>query len=106
MLLKPLPYPSPDRLVVLRIFVPAFAAQVRPCPSTPRTSPPGRRIAARAKKLAAVDATATTLTGASGAEQLDAARVTANFFDFFGIAPAVGRGFLPEEAGLVRTPSL
>jgi hypothetical protein len=48
-LLKPLPYPSPDRLVVLRIFVPAFAAQSRPYGSMPRMSSSGRRSAARAK---------------------------------------------------------
>ncbi|HXI28023.1 MAG TPA: ADOP family duplicated permease, partial [Vicinamibacterales bacterium] len=96
-LLKPLPYPSPDRLVVLRIVVPALAAQY---PSVPVNAAHVAAWTAECRAcegLAAIDATATTLTDAGGAQQLDAARVTANFFDFFGIAPALGRGFLPGE---------
>ncbi len=37
------------------------------------------------------------LTGSEGAESVDAIGMTANMLDVVGMAPAVGRGFTPEE---------
>jgi len=43
-----------------------------------------------------------TLTGASEAQPVNGCGVSANFFDFLGVAPALGRSFTPseQEAGL------
>jgi putative ABC transport system permease protein len=38
-----------------------------------------------------------TLTGGAEPERIEGARVTASFFSLLGVAPALGRGFLPGE---------
>jgi predicted permease len=38
------------------------------------------------------------MTGAGEPTQLDAARVSTNFFDVLGVRPALGRGFAPDES--------
>ncbi len=42
------------------------------------------------------------LTGNGEPERLNASRVTGNYFDVFGVAPALGRGFSLETKRLVR----
>jgi putative ABC transport system permease protein len=44
-----------------------------------------------------------TVTGNGDPEQVAGLRVTTNFGDFFGIAPVVGRTFLPEEESARHT---
>ena len=44
-----------------------------------------------------------TVTGNGDPEQVAGLRVTTNFGDFFGIAPVVGRTFLPQEENARRT---
>src|ERR1700731_953445 len=38
-----------------------------------------------------------SLTGRGAPQRIYAARVTANFFEVLGVAPAIGRAFRPEE---------
>jgi putative ABC transport system permease protein len=45
-----------------------------------------------------------TLTGAGEPERVNTNEVSANFFQFLGIQPKMGRGFLPEEARRGGTP--
>lgn len=47
--------------------------------------------------VAAYQYDAANLAGREGAEQIDAERVTGNFFDVLGVKPLAGRAFLPEE---------
>src|SRR6478736_3496685 len=47
--------------------------------------------------LAAQSFTGFTLTGRGDPEQVQASRVSANFFSVLGVRPQVGRDFLPEE---------
>jgi predicted permease len=96
-LLKPLPYPAADRLVVLRIFDPAFQDRYPSFPVNAAHAAAWRANCRSCEDLVAIDAMTTTLTGRGEAEQLDGAMVSAGFFAFFGISTAVGRGFLPEE---------
>ncbi len=42
------------------------------------------------------------MTGAGEPRQLDAARVSANFFDVLGVRPLLGRGFLSDESATGR----
>jgi putative ABC transport system permease protein len=92
-LLRPLPYPDPDRLVILTL-----------------TSPQGSFPAASATKfniwrertdvfqdIAAVANTTLSLTGVDNPEQIQAARVSASMFRMFGLAIAHGRSFTDEE---------
>ncbi|HEU4451578.1 MAG TPA: ABC transporter permease [Longimicrobium sp.] len=87
-LLRPLPYPDPERIV-------------RVWPESPL--PPGGFVemdeGKRAfERLGGVGAEgAFALTGAGGPERLEGADVTAGLFPMLGVAPAAGRGFTPDE---------
>src|SRR5262245_22640156 len=92
-LLKPMSYPDPDRLVV---FV-----NVTPRGSGPGASPAKfvhyRQQSAVVQDVAAFTPGVVNLTGGSFPEQLRSARVSIDFFRLFGAAIALGRGFSPEE---------
>ncbi len=95
LLLRQLPYPHPDRLVVLNLE--RKSADERDSPlSLPRFT----FIADHSQSLAGPAAFTNevfSLTGHGDPEQVRAERVTWNFFDTLGVAPAFGRSFRPEE---------
>src|SRR5882672_3443418 len=76
-LLKPLPYPAADRLVVLRIFDPAFQDRYPSFPVNAAHAAAWRADCRSCEDLVAIDAMTTTLTGRGEAEQLDGAMVSA-----------------------------
>lgn len=96
-LLKPLPYPAADRLVVLRIHDSRFREGYTSFPVNAGHFSSWRARCGSCEAMAAIDSTATTLTGVGESEQLDAARVSAGFFELLGIAPALGRTFSESE---------
>ena len=84
LLLRPLPYPDPDRLVAV----------------WPRQLLANREIealGAGARSYTALTAFSPgwlmPLTGVAVAQQLDVERVSANYFSLFGVTPIVGRAF-------------
>jgi putative ABC transport system permease protein len=92
-LLRPLPYPAPERLVRvytigregdLSVFSPANFRDAR----TANRSLEHMSFATRA---------GLNLTGRGDAIQLDAARVGQDFFQTLGVRPLLGRWLLPEE---------
>ncbi len=94
-LLKPLPYPDPDRLVTVQ-------------EASPSTSDPVSLIAPgrledwnrRNRTFQAIAGSySENVTDTSGAEpeRLAARRVSARYFTVFGVKPAAGRTFTPEE---------
>jgi predicted permease len=96
-LLRPLPFAEPDRLVSIRLTVPARA---RNYPSIPVSAPlflEFRERAAALERVSAVHTGSSGLTGVGEPEQLETARVSANLFDTLGVQPRLGRGFLPHE---------
>ncbi|MGH9314416.1 MAG: ABC transporter permease, partial [Vicinamibacterales bacterium] len=93
-LLRPLPYAEPDRLV----------AMGHPDDDTGHPSNLGfltfRDWRARTRALedaAAIRSWLATLTDGSEPERVAAVRVSWNFFRLLGIAPVIGRDFRPEE---------
>ncbi len=96
-LLKPLPYPAANRLMVLRLTDPAFLDTYPSFPVNAAHIDAWRQRCRSCEALAAIDGTSTTLTGTGESEQLEAARVTAGFFELVGIVPAVGRTFSTSE---------
>jgi predicted permease len=96
-LLKPLPYPAPGRLVTLRIFDPEYQDRYPSFPVNAAHIAAWREHCASCEDLAAINSMTTTLTGAGETELLDGATVNAGYFRVFGIAPAIGRGFLEME---------
>ena len=90
--LRPLPYPEPERLVWITSVVNGSNFSV---------SPPDfmdwRRDARSLAGLAASYASETILTGGGDAERLVQARVTANAFDVLSVRPILGRAFVAGE---------
>lgn len=97
LLLRPLDYEAPERLVMLR-EVPVEQPDQR-LPVAPQTLEDWRRQARSFTEITAIGETNPVLTtGEGGAEQLTGAAVSANLFPTLGVSPAQGRVFTPEEA--------
>ncbi|HVS63754.1 MAG TPA: ADOP family duplicated permease [Thermoanaerobaculia bacterium] len=89
-LLQPLPYRDPDRMVLLR-----EESSVSPMvPMTPNEVEHLDRTSRTLESLVALDPVSFHVRGEEGAEQVPGALVTADFFDAFGVQPALGRGFV------------
>jgi putative ABC transport system permease protein len=91
-LLRPLPYKDPGRLLSVRELSPKGNA----IPVAPANFLDWRRQA-KTIELAAYQAVPTNLTGAGDPARLRATRSSASLFALLGVEPALGRTFLPEE---------
>jgi predicted permease len=94
-LLKPLPYAQPHRLVMVW----EDASFIGFPDDTPA---PANYVDWKAQNtvftdMAARQASSMSLTGDGAPEQLHGQRVTPNFFDVLGVQPAIGRVFTAEE---------
>jgi predicted permease len=93
--LRPLPFPEPDRLTVLFETAPGFT----------RASPTyadyegWRENASVFSELGAYVTTRRTFTGIEGPEIVEGARVSHDLFAVLGVQPFLGRGLLPEDDG-------
>src|SRR5437764_15227766 len=99
-LLRPLPFPDPDRVLILyETIKPAGATAI---------SVPNLRDWQQQNTvfdgIAAYESGAFNLGGDGGAERLPGTRVEANYFDVLGVRPQIGRTFLKgeDEAGRDR----
>jgi predicted permease len=93
-LLRPLPYPEPERLAVLTQTNPPRFPELVVLPDQLRE---WRRQATSFEGLAAVRARSYNLTGPSDPARVSAARLTANTLSLLRVRPFLGRDFLPEE---------
>jgi predicted permease len=92
-LLRPLPFFEPERLVAIWESAPAFRFG---SVSGPNFSD-WRRDSTAWQTLAAIGIDALTLTGDGAPESLVGARVSQDFFAVFGAQTQIGRTFIPEE---------
>ncbi len=93
-LLRPLPFPDPDRLVMI------FATNATTGNITDVASHPDYLDWARAaafERAGALVSRNVTIDHHGEAEYLSALRMSASLFDTLGVQPALGRGFRPEE---------
>jgi predicted permease len=95
LLLRPLPYPDADRLVILWNRSPGLNVDQD-------WFSPGQYLDVKAEnqvfETVCVSIGASfNLTGQGGPEHVDGARVSSGFFQIFGARPFIGRVFLPEE---------
>jgi putative ABC transport system permease protein len=97
-LLQPLPYPEPDRLVALTSYYPQLRMQGAISPPDFRDY---REQATSFEEISATAPVQMSLTGGSdegaAAEQVEGLRVSANFFRMLGVEPVQGRSFLADE---------
>ena len=94
-LLKPLGYRDPDRLVRVAVD---FPGRPRAASFTPIRLDEMRK-AQSVEEMGSflVALLGMTLTGGTEPEAIKSARVSSNFLHILGVEPALGRGFLPQE---------
>ena len=94
-LLKPLPYDQPDRLVTVNHFYPSLN-NLRAGASAPGW----RDYSARPpfEKAAAQTGAQMNLTGSGDPERVAVTQVTGDYFPMLGVAPMLGRTLRPDEA--------
>jgi putative ABC transport system permease protein len=98
-LLRPLPYPAPDRLMMLWTYNPrqGYNKDVSAYPNFDDW----RRQSASFEGMSAYFGANFTLTQAGDPAQIEGAIVTPGFFETLGVAPALGRTFGAGEAARV-----
>ena len=96
-LLHPLPYPQPGRLVAVQEIVPKFARFGPTLPVTAWHFREWRRQSRSFDRLALVGSLGFTLTTGGEPARVAGARVSASIFPMLGIQAALGRTFLEEE---------
>jgi putative ABC transport system permease protein len=94
-LLRPLPFAEPDRIVAFWGSVPQMGIPVLNYPDAAYVY--YRTRSQTLEHASAYTSFSTTLTGAGDPERLNAAAVTADFFPLLGRMPLLGRAFLPQE---------
>lgn len=90
-LLRPLPYRNPDRLVV------ALYGTTGNSPVSPADFLDYRREARSFDGMSVAQAWNVTLSGGDRPERLDALSVSGDLFPMLGVSPAIGRGFRATE---------
>jgi putative ABC transport system permease protein len=99
-LLEPLPYAEPARLVALKETRPLAGGTTGQRVNVPVSAGSffdWRKQAPSLEQVAAVVTLELTYTGGTEPEQIGAAAVSANFLPMLGVAPMLGRNFQPEE---------
>jgi predicted permease len=95
-LMRPLPYAEPDRLVLLRHHIGSLGWSDAPLP--PADVIDFRERMPALSKVAATDRTFEfNLTGGGPPEVVRVASVSSNFFDVLGVNAELGRTFLPAD---------
>jgi len=90
-LLQPLAYPQPQRLVAIREVVPAIAGQYPTLPANARHFEEWRRQTTALASIAQVEWRTTTLTGTGEAAQVAVVRASGTIFDVLHIPLVLGR---------------
>ena len=93
-LLRPLPYPNSDRLVV--VWKEAFGENFH-LGATPDDFLVWQKLNRVFEGMGAFTPGTLNLTGTGEPERLQAVRVTPGFFETLGIKPSMGREFLPQR---------
>jgi putative ABC transport system permease protein len=99
-LLEPLPYAEPARLVALKETRPLAGGTTGQRVNVPVSAGSffdWRKQAPSLEQVAAVVTLDVTYAGGTEPEQIGAAAVSANFLPMLGVAPMLGRNFQPEE---------
>lgn len=92
-LLRPLPYKQPDRLVMIS----QTDKNREPNLVTPADYTDWQRQSQLIESIAAIRPWSANLTDIEDPQRVQGAVVTASFFDVLGVQPALGRVFTPEE---------
>ena len=92
-LLKPAPFPDPDRLVMFENVYPQGADSG----ASPTKFEQWREQTSVVQEVSAFRSSAANVSGTDFPEQVQQMQVSADFFHLFGAAPIRGRTFTPQE---------
>ena len=95
-LLRPLPYGAPDRLVRVFETLPARGPGWRGSVSLPNYEDWAQQLES-VRDLVAFQTGSSNLVGEEGAERIPIVSATASFFTSLGVRPLLGRGFAPGD---------
>jgi predicted permease len=98
--LRPLPYLNPERIVAIQ----EISKEGKRIQVTPANFLDWRAQNTVFEHLAAIFTRGSNLVGVEGAERIDLAVTSANFFEVFGAKPEYGRLFLSEDEQAGHTP--
>lgn len=99
-LLNPIPYPQPDRVVSLYVTWPTYPHAAFSYPNFLDVQREARSLSG----LAAWRVDSFALTGTSEPEELRGEMTTGNFFSLLGVQPILGRTFRPDDDRLGAAP--
>ena len=94
-ILEPLPYKNPDRLV--RLSESNVGQRQNESPVSVPNFQDWQRHQSSFAELSALEFATFNLTGRGEPQRVAAARITANLVSMLGVVPTLGRPFLPEE---------
>ncbi len=95
-LLQPLAYPHPGRLIAIQESVPRLSLKYPQIPANAKAYTAWKRGATLLAGVALVQGGQGSLTGAGQPALLDVPSATANLFTVFGVHPVLGRNFSPH----------
>jgi putative ABC transport system permease protein len=104
-LLRPLPFEAPERLVVLWADLTARGGPSRVEP-TPADYVDWKTRSRSFADMAAMESRTYNLTGDGEPERLVGLRTTANLFSLLGLQPILGRTFTADDEGADATPAV
>jgi predicted permease len=96
-LLRPLPFDNPSRLVAVQEVVPKFARMAPTIPVNAMHFEEWRKNWHSAEELAMLSSYSTNLTSGGDPERLIIGRVSSSLFSTLGVSPRLGRSFRAEE---------
>src|SRR5262249_51408505 len=96
-LLRPLAFHDPDRLVMLWTDNPAWQLGFHEIPATPADLPEWRATATSFEQLAAFQSNPADLSDGGGPERVGGVDVSANLLPLLGVQPLLGRNISAEE---------
>src|SRR6202167_1609394 len=94
-LLHPLPYPEPDRLVIVQETLPNIS--LRNIPPSPQDFAEFRRVQTSFSAIAGAQGATATLTADGAPEDVPALRITASAFPMLGVIPIAGGLFTTDD---------
>jgi len=96
-LLRPLPFAEPDRLVMLWTDNPTWDVGLHELPAANSDLPEWRANAKSFEQIAAFQSTLSDLSDDGNPQRVGGVDVSANLLPMLGINPVFGRGFVAEE---------
>ena len=96
-LLKPLAYREPGNLATITFRIPQFSRSYSTIPVNAQHYLLWCNQARTLDGITMMSPDSSVLTGAGEAQQVGGVRVSSNFFQFLGVRPLLGRGFLSGE---------